>query len=324
MLEKIKNKILSNMFDSKERFIGKKKLNLILDKDEIKYFESKFDSRFTEKEKIYLFLNNLESKDGICICGNKKRFINMKQGFALYCGIKCKYKIQKVQEKAKQTMIKKYGVENPTYLKQTKENHWSKSKEKDNIALKISKTKINKSKKYKDKIYEKYKNTNLKKYGVENVFQDSEIKEKIKQTNLKKYGVENPMQNSKIFEKQRKNSFKLKKFIFSSGKEIKLQGFEPEALEILLKQYDKNDIITSISKIPKIKYKLNDKIHVYFPDFYIKSKNKIIEVKSIYTFLKDKEKNLKKKEACLANNFDFEFMIFDRKKKLINEAILIN
>ena len=35
----------------------------------------------------------------------------------------------------------------------------------------------------------KAKQTNLKKYGVENVFAAEEIKEKIKNTNLEKYGV---------------------------------------------------------------------------------------------------------------------------------------
>ena len=51
---------------------------------------------------------------------------------------------------------------------------------------------------YNDK---KIKQTNIKKYGVENVFQNEEIKEKIKQTNLKKYGVENPAQNKQIYNK---------------------------------------------------------------------------------------------------------------------------
>lgn len=43
-------------------------------------------------------------------------------------------------------------------------------------------------------IIEKRRETMLRKYGVENPFQNEEIKQKIKETNLKKYGVENPNQ----------------------------------------------------------------------------------------------------------------------------------
>ena len=49
---------------------------------------------------------------------------------------------------------------------------------------------------------QKYANTNLKKYGVDNVFSSSQIKEKIKQSNLEKYGVENPMKCDSIKVKQ--------------------------------------------------------------------------------------------------------------------------
>jgi len=44
----------------------------------------------------------------------------------------------------------------------------------------------------------KRKQTNLKKYGSENVFASNLIKAKIKQTNLQKYGVDNPSKNEKI------------------------------------------------------------------------------------------------------------------------------
>lgn len=43
----------------------------------------------------------------------------------------------------------------------------------------------------KEKIKEKSKQTNLKKYGVENPWQSEEIREKIRQTNLKRYGRTN-------------------------------------------------------------------------------------------------------------------------------------
>ena len=48
---------------------------------------------------------------------------------------------------------------------------------------------------------EKYKQTCLEKYGVENPFQSEEIKEKSKKTNLEKLGVEYPMQRKDIQQK---------------------------------------------------------------------------------------------------------------------------
>lgn len=47
----------------------------------------------------------------------------------------------------------------------------------------------------------KRKQTNLKKYGVENVFANKDIQKKIKETNLQKYGVEHPAQNEEIRQK---------------------------------------------------------------------------------------------------------------------------
>lgn len=65
---------------------------------------------------------------------------------------------------------------------------------------------------YKDKDWvakrtAKTKATNLKKYGVENVFQLQEVKEKSKQTKLKKYGSENYHNTAKMLETMAKNGF---------------------------------------------------------------------------------------------------------------------
>ena len=50
-------------------------------------------------------------------------------------------------------------------------------------------------------MYEKYKQTCLDKYGVENVRQADWVKEKSKQTNLIRYGVDNPAKSPEIIEK---------------------------------------------------------------------------------------------------------------------------
>ena len=63
---------------------------------------------------------------------------------------------------------------------------------------------------------------------------------------------------------------------------------------------------------------------MYYPDFYIPSENLIVEVKSTWTFAHpDKyDKNIAKRDACLAAGYNFEFYIFDRKGKLVDEKLL--
>ena len=63
------------------------------------------------------------------------------------------------------------------------------------------------SKERKIEINEKRKNTNLLKYGVDNVLCLPEIREKIKQTNLEKYGVDNVLRRPEIREKIKKVNF---------------------------------------------------------------------------------------------------------------------
>ncbi len=52
-----------------------------------------------------------------------------------------------------------------------------------------------------EKVKNKYKNTCLEKYGVENVFQFEDVKDKIKKSNLERYGVEYPQQSEMIHNK---------------------------------------------------------------------------------------------------------------------------
>jgi hypothetical protein len=54
-------------------------------------------------------------------------------------------------------------------------------------------------------------------------------------------------------------------------------------------------------------------LHKYYPDFYIKNENKIIEVKSEYTYNSDLEINLLKKQSFIDNDINFEFVIVCKK-----------
>jgi len=110
-----------------------------------------------------------------------------------------------------------------------------------------------------------------------------------------------------------KSTTNYKELTLPSGRVVKLQGYEPQVLEQLLTEYNEHDIYCEVKSINnelgKILYNFEGKERRYYPDFYIKSTNTIIEVKSQWTFDKWKEKNLAKEQACLQQGFNFEFMI---------------
>ena len=62
--------------------------------------------------------------------------------------------------------------------------------------------------KNREKVVEKIKDTNLKKYGVEFVSQVEEVKAKVRQTNLRRYGVEYGLKSEKIKEKSKQTCLK--------------------------------------------------------------------------------------------------------------------
>ena len=258
-----------------------------------------------------------------------------------------------IKEKIKQTNLEKYGVENVSQSKDIQKRKEVTSlknfgvkyhSELQEQKVKLSKIAIENFQENGDDILSKRVVTNLDKYGVESAMQLNEtiekakvtnldrygeefpsqsdkIKDKIKQTNLKKYGVEYAMQNPIIFDRQQKSSYKLKEYVFPSGRIEKIQGYEDRGLDLLLENYKDADIIinnTEISKcIGKIEYSYQGKSHTYYPDIYIKSINKVIEVKSEYTYNKDRTRNIKKMESVLKKQIKFEFQIFNENGELL-------
>jgi len=148
-------------------------------------------------------------------------------------------------------------------------------------------------------------------------------KEKKYKTNMEKYGFTCTLQNPKIHDKHLKSCYKTKKYTMPSGKIINVQGYEPWVLDKLLNHNKEREdnIITGKHEISEIlgdfKY-INDNnaISHYFPDIYLKSSDKIIEVKSQYTYSINIEENIKKKKSVIAKGLTFEFWIFDTKKNL--------
>ena len=195
----------------------------------------------------------------------------------------------------------------------------------------------------------------LEKYGVDWYAKSQEFKDKFKEKSLEIYGVEHPMLNEKVKSKVSKTiferygekwyiltkefkeycfvfnfnkygnpifSYKLKEYKLPSGKVVKVQGYENFALDILLKKYNEDEISITYAdikdEIGTINYLLESQSKIYLPDIYIKTDNKIIEVKSKYTYLIEESKNIVKKETCISMGIDFEFWIIDKKGKLID------
>lgn len=147
---------------------------------------------------------------------------------------------------------------------------------------------------------EKRKKTNLKKYGCEYHIQNLEVRNKGKKTNLEKIGFEFPIQNRDIFEKTMISSLKYHKYMDT---ELYYQG----TYELDFLNHYFNEI--KISKINRIKYLFENKNNVYYPDFYVKDLNLIIEIKSSYYYDKYLNKNLAKQKSCLEQGYNFIFII---------------
>jgi len=205
-------------------------------------------------------------------------------------GVLCPLKSPEIREQIKQTNLIKYGVENPQQ----------------NLNIR-------------NKNYE----TNLKKYGVKHFMQTDEFKNKVVQTNLKKYGVPHHSQNPEVSENMIKNAYNRKTYVLPSGKIIFIQGYENFMLDYLLsvEKIDENEIITKRNEVPEIWY--NDKMQKqrrHYVDFYIKSQNRCIEVKSMFT---NQEKNnvFEKQKAAKDLGLNYEIWIFNKLGNLIEKYI---
>jgi hypothetical protein len=257
---------------------------------------------------------------------NKEVINKLRKTVKIRYGVEHVLQIEKIKEKAGDTMIERYGVKHISQLDTTKNKIKEKMLDKYGVEYNLQSPIIR----------NQIKNTNLQKYGVEHITQSqyfrensektcinkygvknytqtSEFKDKFKKTCLERYGVEHPLQNTEIQEKSQKNAKKFKEYIMPSGNKIKVQGYEPFALDDLVKNYDEIDIITQRKEIPRITYNIDNKQKYYFPDIYIKSINKIIEVKSTWTY-KCKEDNIQaKSDATKLAGYDYEIWIYDSK-----------
>ena len=114
--------------------------------------------------------------------------------------------------------------------------------------------------------------------------------------------------------KTSKASYSRKDYTFPSGKIIKVQGYEPHALDELVKTINEDEIKTGSINVPEIWY--NDekcKEHRYYVDIFIPSQNKCIEVKSTWTAKKKKDNIFLKQNAAKKLGYNYEIWVYDSK-----------
>lgn len=214
-------------------------------------------------------------------------------------------KTKEVKDAAKKTCMKRYGVDNPSKVPQ--------------VIQKIKDTHMERygvsSPMHVPEFAEKQRATITKRYGVDNPMKNKDVRQKAMNTCKERYGVDNPMKVKEFYEKAN-NSFERKDYTLPSRKVIKLQGYENYALDLLLQDYDEESIETDRKKIPIITYEYDGKSCKFYPDIYIPSKNKIIEVKSSYTYLAFEDKNNVKIEATARQGYKIEYWIFNKQGEL--------
>lgn len=220
------------------------------------------------------------------------------------------------KEKAKQTFIKKYGVE------------WSSKSE-----IQKEKSRQSKLKKYGTGTYNnsaKSAATNRSKTVIEqNLINDARRK-----TNLMRYGIENILLRPGILSKSQRSNSVGKQCWLPSGNIVHVRGYEGIVILNLLCTYLETDLIchdmNSNYKIPVFEF-VNANLHSarYYPDIYIPKENRIIEVKSRWWWDANGDtryanrlvNNLKKRQAVLDKGYNYEVWLFSSK---INYTILKN
>lgn len=294
------------------------------------------------------FINYSKGYNKTCSkkCGSLLGAKTLKENMIEKYGVKNPSQLVEVKEKKKESYIKSLGVDNPSKSKEIRDKkkqncldnfgveNWNQL---DEVKEKIRKTNLRKfgeSSPMKVKeINEKAKNTFIERYGKNARKKGGKIRLKTEKTNIEKYGFHSPTLNLEVrqkvknsylknYDKTKKRGYLYKDYTFPSGIIVKVQGFENLFLNDYFKKggLEENIIVNLkeiISKIGLIKYEKDGIIHNYYPDFYLINENKIIEVKSNYTFEKQKEKNLLKQQAVLEKNIDFEFVIYNSKKERI-------
>ena len=221
-----------NQFKTNRKINWKK-----LPKDIFEYLKNRYNDNSTDllKESYARIINNIEILPECPICHKKHIFINRldRPPYPIYCSNKCKGQSNDWLNKQKQTK---------------KENHGDPN--------------------YNNRI--QYKQTCINKYGVENPYQNEEIKDKIKKTKLNKYGDEYYNNKEKVHHTNLENL----------GVEMPFQSKKilNKCIQTLKNNYGEN--INNPMDLDIIKNKIkNTCLQKYGVDWYTKTKEYVEKTK---------------------------------------------
>lgn len=292
------------------------------------------DNRLTTSQlKIileYYFKNNSWP---ICeICGKEHVYMRRKKLYT-FCSSKCgdKYIPKITSIKYKEKTGYDHHMKNPEFIEKFEKLNLERTGYKCSFSNPFTKKNIEKTnfKKYgvshhmksKEFLENIYFPECYKRFGVKCAFELNSVKEKSKQSYKEKTGFDYNMENPEVIEKILESTHKYKIYILNN-KEYKIQGYEPQCLDYLIniEKIDQKDIILKSKEgKPTIKYlkSLNNKMSSYFPDIYIKSQNRIVEVKSIWTYNYNKKTNDEKLQACKDSGYNANIYIMNKSGSLL-------
>lgn len=124
------------------------------------------------------------------------------------------------------------------------------------------------------------------------------------------YRIQTPDWMAKRFAKR----YKPHPYTFPSGKTINVQGYEGRGLDYLLNVMgvSESDIVTDHQQgMPRIAYVFDGKKRYYFPDVYVKSRNLIVEVKSLWTHTDGIAKNKQKMETSFGLGYNVLYLVYE-------------
>jgi len=326
------------------------------------YRESKLDNnRYCKSNGQFtrhLRLNNLTYQEYFekyitktspkCQCGKPLTFYQKTESYANSCGIpKCVGKTisivrQNTPIEAKQKQAENYRQAqfNKTTEQKKKQKEKAAATYFKNFGTTTSNSPVQKKKSAQTKLQkygdEKYNNSqkSADKNRNKSIEEQDAINESRRKTNIEKYGVSCVFLLPNNTRKSNKGNASIKDYVMPSGVRVGVRGYEPTVISILLNQRHIDDIVIqdaySDCKIGPFTYSMiNRHTANYYPDIYIPSENKIIEVKSRWWWDgngKEKYKsrllnNLRKRKAVLDKGYIYEVWLFEDKK---NYKVLID
>lgn len=238
-----------------------------------------------------------------------------------------------VKAKARTTCMERYGCAYPSQVEEFKQKAIETNMQRRDVAY------APQSQDVKDKIVEsnrkttgcpyplqseecrkKFQETCMATYGHPHPTKSDEVKEKTKATIRETYGQEHFLHDPVVAERHAKSMFCSKEYIFPSGRTISVQGYEPLALDILLRGGTCEDNIkTGALSVPTVYYMdTSGNQHRYYTDIFIPTENLCIEVKSEYTFSLNRDVTFRKQQATKEQGYRCEVWIFNNKKELID------